>query len=137
MKSTFFKKISLITFMLIGVIFFMTSCSKDDVNRAGNKALLTAGKWELISATRTVDGQAGVTIDAPAIISFTSANHYRVYDDQGSVTHDVPFTFDDKNTISFDGITYDLTTINSSNLTLVYTHADNVTVDTFNYKRKL
>lgn len=136
MKNTFLRT-GIFALLILGVWMAFGSCSKDDISQAGNKALLTAGKWKLVSADRTVSGEGGVTIDAPAVISFTGANHYRIYDDAGSVIHDVPYTFDDKNTISFDGITYDLTTINSSNMTMVYTHDDNITVDTYNYSRKL
>lgn len=114
------------------------ACSKDEISQTGNKALLTAGKWQLISAIRTTGGGGGVTIDGAAqVISFTSAGHYRIYDDNGSVVHDVTYTFDDKNTISFEGVTYDMTTINSANLTLVNTDTQAGTVDTYNYKRKL
>jgi len=137
MKNTFFKcATAAALFLCLAAIF--CSCSKDEISQTGNKALLTAGKWELISAIRTSEGGSGVTIDnAPVVISFTSAGHYRIYDDNGSVVHDVTYTFDDKNTISFDGVTYDMTTINSTNLTLVHTDASTNIIDTYNYKRKL
>ncbi|GAB3363823.1 hypothetical protein GCM10027566_32660 [Arachidicoccus ginsenosidivorans] len=137
MKNTFLKCVAAVAVLLCMSAIFC-SCSKDEISQTGNKALLTAGKWELISATRTIEGGGGVTIDdAPAVISFTSAGHYRIYDDNGSVIHDVTYTFDDKNTISFDGVTFDMTTINSTNLTLVHTDATTNIIDTYNYKRKL
>lgn len=137
MKNTFLK-LGIFSLMIAGVWMAFASCSKDEISQKGNKALLTAGKWQLISAVRTVSGGTGMTIeDAPPMISFTSANHYRIYDEGGSVIHDVDYTFDDKNTITFDGDTYDLTAINSSNMTMVHTSDDDITVDTYNYKRKL
>ena len=137
MKNTFFKcAAAAVVLLCMSAIF--GACSKDEISQTGNKALLTAGKWELISATRTDAGGSGVTIDdAPMVISFTSAGHYRIYDDNSSVIDDVTYTFDDKNTISFDGITYDMTTINSTNLTLVHTDASSNIIETYNYKRKL
>jgi|GEM_PF-4486298 len=137
MKNTIFKGAA-IAAVLFCITSLLISCSKDEISQTGNKALLTAGKWELISATRTKEDGSGVTIDGAAkVIAFTSAGHYRVYDDNGSVVHDVNYSFDDKNTITFDGATYDMTTINSTNLSLVSSDSTLGTTDTYNYKRKL
>lgn len=137
MKTTFLKSAVVCT-VLFCITALLISCSKDEISQTGNKALLTAGKWQLISAIRTTDAGGGVTIDGAAkVISFTSGGHYRVYDDNGSVVHDVTYSFDDKNSITFDGVTYDMTTINSTNLTLVSQDQSGKTADTYNYKRKL
>lgn len=137
MKNTFFKSAAVCA-VLLCITGILMSCSKDEISQTGNKALLTAGKWQLISAIRTTDEGGGVTIEGAAeVISFTSGGHYRIYDDNGSVVHDVNYSFDDKNTISFDGVTFDMTTINSTNLTLVNKDTVAGTTDTYNYKRKL
>lgn len=136
MKNHFILKTAIVASVCVGSLF--SACSKSDVQQTGNKVLLTSGKWQLISATSSVNGAAGVQIqNAPAIISFTSNNRYRIYGTDGGVVHDVAYTFDDKNTISFDGNTFDMTTINQSNLTLMNHHADSITVDTYNYTRML